>query len=78
MVFSDPMFLLGFLPASFAIFHLLRTYVGGTAAIYALVAPLDAVLCLLERALLVAADRPDCHQLRGWRPPRGLPATAAL
>lgn len=38
MVFSDPMFLLGFLPASFAIFHLLRTYVGGTAAIYALVA----------------------------------------
>src|ERR1700686_650641 len=38
MVFSDPMFLLGFLPASFAIFHLLRTYISGTAAIYALVA----------------------------------------
>ena len=30
-------------------------------------------LRLLERALLVAADRPDCHQLRGWRPPRGYP-----
>ena len=38
MVFSDPVFLLGFLPASFAIFHLLRVYVGGTASIYAVVA----------------------------------------
>ena len=38
MVFSDPIFLLGFLPASFAIFHLLRVYVGGTASIYAVVA----------------------------------------
>ena len=37
MVFSDPFFLLVFLPASFAIFHLLRAYLGGTAAIAALV-----------------------------------------
>ena len=38
MVFSDPIFLLGFLPASFAIFHLLRIYAGGTAAVSSLVA----------------------------------------
>lgn len=38
MVFSDPIFLLGFLPITFAVFHLLRVNVGGTAAISALVA----------------------------------------
>ena len=38
MVFSDPIFLLAFLPLSFAIFHLLRVYMDGTASIYALVA----------------------------------------
>jgi D-alanyl-lipoteichoic acid acyltransferase DltB (MBOAT superfamily) len=37
MVFSDPLFLLGFLPLSFAISHLLRAYVGGTAAVVGLV-----------------------------------------
>ena len=37
MVFSDPMFLVGFLPASLLIFHLLRVYVGGVEAHWALV-----------------------------------------
>lgn len=37
MVFSDPIFIVGFLPASLLIFHLLRIYVGGTAAVSALV-----------------------------------------
>jgi alginate O-acetyltransferase complex protein AlgI len=38
MVFSDPFFLLGFLPASFLIFHLTRIYAGGTIGILVLVA----------------------------------------
>jgi len=38
MVFSDPIF--GFLPASLVIFHLLRIYVGGTPAVWALKPPL--------------------------------------
>lgn len=38
MVFSDPIFVVGFLPASLIIFHLLRIYIGGTAAVWALVA----------------------------------------
>jgi alginate O-acetyltransferase complex protein AlgI len=38
MVFSDPIFIVGFLPASLVIFHLLRIYIGGTQAIWALIA----------------------------------------
>lgn len=38
MVFSDPIFLLGFLPAALLIFHALRCGVGGTAAVIGLVA----------------------------------------
>jgi alginate O-acetyltransferase complex protein AlgI len=38
MVFSDPIFLLGFLPAALLIFHVVRVGVGGTAAVTALVA----------------------------------------
>jgi len=38
MVFSDPVFVVGFLPASLLIFHLLRIHVGGTAPVWALVA----------------------------------------
>jgi alginate O-acetyltransferase complex protein AlgI len=37
MVFSDPLFLVGFLPASLLIFHLLRSYAGGAYAHWALV-----------------------------------------
>ena len=37
MVFSDPLFLVGFLPASLLIFHVLRAYVGGAEAHWALV-----------------------------------------
>jgi alginate O-acetyltransferase complex protein AlgI len=37
MVFSDPLFLVGFLPASLIIFHLLRGYAGGANAQWALV-----------------------------------------
>src|SRR5262245_16971386 len=37
MVFSDPLFLVGFLPASMIIFHLLRVYAGGPQAQWALV-----------------------------------------
>ena len=37
MVFSDPIFLLAFLPASLLTFHLLRVHSGGTPAIVALV-----------------------------------------
>ncbi|SRR5579871_5209542 len=37
MVFSDPVFLIGFLPASIAIFYLLRAYAGGATAVWALV-----------------------------------------
>jgi alginate O-acetyltransferase complex protein AlgI len=37
MVFSDPLFLVGFLPASLLIFHLLRAYVGGEEAHWALI-----------------------------------------
>ena len=37
MVFSDPLFLVGFLPASLLIFHLLRSYAGGPEAHWALV-----------------------------------------
>src|ERR1700675_362524 len=37
MVFSDPMFLLGFLPAALLIFHALRCGVGGTVAVTGLV-----------------------------------------
>jgi hypothetical protein len=36
MVFSDPLFLAGFLPASLVIFYVIRTYVGGTAAVWTL------------------------------------------
>jgi alginate O-acetyltransferase complex protein AlgI len=38
MVFSDPIFLLGFLPATLLIFHAMRLTVGGTAAVAALIA----------------------------------------
>jgi alginate O-acetyltransferase complex protein AlgI len=38
MVFSDPIFLLGFLPISLLIFHALRIGVGGTAAVTELIA----------------------------------------
>jgi alginate O-acetyltransferase complex protein AlgI len=38
MVVSDPIFVVGFLPASLVIFHLLRIYVGGTVAVWALIA----------------------------------------
>jgi D-alanyl-lipoteichoic acid acyltransferase DltB (MBOAT superfamily) len=37
MVFSDPIFLAGFLPASLVIYYLIRTYGGGTAAVYVLI-----------------------------------------
>jgi alginate O-acetyltransferase complex protein AlgI len=37
MVFSDPIFLIGFLPASILIFHFLRIYGSGQTAIWALV-----------------------------------------
>jgi alginate O-acetyltransferase complex protein AlgI len=37
MVFSDPIFLAGFLPASLVIFHLLRVYASGTVAVCGLV-----------------------------------------
>jgi alginate O-acetyltransferase complex protein AlgI len=36
MVFSDPLFLAGLLPASLVIFYVIRTYVGGTAAVWTL------------------------------------------
>src|SRR5215831_4350282 len=36
MVFSDPLFLVGFLPASLLIFYVVRTYAGGIAAIWTL------------------------------------------
>jgi alginate O-acetyltransferase complex protein AlgI len=36
MVFSDPIFLAGFLPASLMLFYLVRTYAGGTAAAWTL------------------------------------------
>jgi alginate O-acetyltransferase complex protein AlgI len=38
MVFSDPLFVAGFLPASLIIFHVLRIHAGGIAAVTALVA----------------------------------------
>ncbi len=37
MVFSDPVFIVGFLPIALIIFHLLRTMANGTAAVAALV-----------------------------------------
>ena len=36
MVFSDPIFLAGFLPASLLIFYAVRTWAGGTAAAWTL------------------------------------------
>jgi alginate O-acetyltransferase complex protein AlgI len=36
MVFSDPLFILGFLPASLLIYYVMRTLAGGTAAAWAL------------------------------------------
>jgi alginate O-acetyltransferase complex protein AlgI len=36
MVFSDPIFLVGFLPASLLLFYAVRTWVGGTAAAWTL------------------------------------------
>jgi alginate O-acetyltransferase complex protein AlgI len=38
MVFSDPIFLIGFLPASLLIFHLLRAHAGGETAVWVLLA----------------------------------------
>ena len=37
MVFSDPIFIVGFLPVALILFHLLRSYAGGTPALIALV-----------------------------------------
>ena len=78
MVFSDPMFLLGFLPASFAIFHLLRVYAGGTAAVASLVAlsmlfyAYWSVPFLLLLICQIAANYKIAARLEATRGPRTL------
>ena len=63
MVFSDPIF--GFLPASLVIFHLLRIYVGGTPAVWALKPPLlNYVMFILFFPQLIAR-RIALHQEMG-------------